>query len=574
MSNKPKNLSDIDRFWDLNSLLPKKRPVSPVPRQVNTDTHIIDVGCGVSDSGTPVPPRHNQIDSTDADIHNTTRQLNKPSAQINTGEYRSKPLDPYLIYTPSKGIIRRVEVSRWDSHFNFYENFRKDAKRLWTRTSDECAHVSFFSYIPQYNQLKYSQLKWYLWWRDNVRRGVYIRADFCYILLYIYEIINCPDLMPPAEGLLRLTDIWLNYRSEHRRIDSYMCEWLCDYCLINQLSCPTHKLEPILGDIVAGARLKEFYINNSDQNAAGAGMLAHSSMYDWRKSRYITSDTLPIFTTHIKGAFEKAYKEILSDGDGEFAKEIRIERSSYDGALCVYDIKRAIAVEYISYTRSPKFRLVVTDIIKYSENRIRMALGIKSRLKTRDLTDKLKNCIDSYFDENLPVPKKVKKSILQESSQIHEYDKLYEPLSATLSTENALKIEEDSWSTTELLTSAFTEAEKADHVIPKESPQYSNTLNELRAFDSVCPDSAEEDEFETLILSFDENEREALRLTASGDIFGIKRVAERLGFLPDALADKINETAFDIIGDSITEPRDGGFKLIPDYEGDIIKWLT
>lgn len=573
MSDKPKNLSDIDSFWDLNSLLPKKRPVSPAPRQPNTDTALIDIGGNAeSDSGTPIPKRPEGGISVSSGAHNTARRLNELSMKERAQEYRSKPLDPYLIYTPKEGLIRRVEVSRWDSHYNFYESFRKDAERLFSRTSSECPHVSFFSYIPQYSQLKYSQLKWYLWWRDNVRRGVYMRTDFCYILLYIYEIINCPDLIEPERGLTLLSEIWLNYREEHRRIDSYMCEWLCDYCLINRLPCPTDKLEPILGDVVAAASLKEFYIDTADKNSAGAGILAHSSLYDWRKSRYVTSETLPIFAAHIKGAFEHVYREILSGDGGEFAKEIRVERNAYDGALCVYDIKRTLAVEYVSYTRSPKFRFVVTDIIKYSENRIRMALGIKSRLKADELTDRLRASIDSYFDEHLPIPKKAKKARVDQDAASKEYERLYEPTSVTLSPENAFRIEAESWSTTELLTSAFDDAEAA---LPKEEPMLM-PIPAVPAFEEVpeaLQSNSGEGEFESLICALGSAEKMALKHLAEGNTDGVTTAAKSTGMLPDALADRINEAAFDIVGDSIIEPHEGGYRLISDYEGDIVKWL-
>lgn len=560
MSDKPKNLSDIDRFWDLEKLLPKKRAVSAVPRQPNTDTVEIEFGSDESRAeGTSVPERP---------AHDTARRLNEFPLRQRASEYRSKPLDPYLIYTPESKLIRRVEVSAWDTRFNFYENFISDAKRLWNRTSAECAHTSFFSYIPQYSQLKYAQLKWYLWWRDNVRRGVYLRCDFCYILLYIYEILNCPDILPPCEGVNVLCDVWLNFRAEHPRIDSYMCEWLCDYCLIHKLPCPTEKLEPILGDIAAKATFREFYMDAANGGAAGASMLAHTSSYDWRKSRYVTSENISVFATHIKAAFDKAYREILSGDGEEFSKEFRIERTSYEGALCVYSIKRTVAVEYISFTRSPKFRFAVTDIIKYSENRVRMALGIKSRLKVENLTDRLRACIDEYFDTHLPAPKKTRSARYTDlAPAVNEYDKLYEPVSSELSLENALKIEEQSWSTTEILTSAFEgepeETAPEPTVLPKEpmpAPVY-------------VPPASDGDEFAELIASLDEAAVSALRMLLDGDREGVKKAADSIGSLADALADKINEAAFDIMGDSIIEPHGSGYSIISDYEGDVAKWL-
>lgn len=578
MSDAPKKLSEIDRFWDLESLLPQKRPVSPTVRQPNTDTVEVELGGdGVSQPGTAIPKRPDGVGSSVSvrSPHEQARRLNELPLRQKANEYRSKPLDPYLIYSPQSKLIRRVEVSRWESRFNFYENFINDAKRLWSRTAAECAHVSFFSYIPQYSQLKYAQLKWYLWWRDNVRRGVYLRTDFCYILLYIYEIINCPELISPEEGVIKLCDIWLNFRNEHRRIDSYMCEWLCDYCLIHKLPCPKQKLEPILSDIILSATLKEFYMDAD--GVSGAGMLIHSSSYEWRKSRYVTNENIEIFSTHIKAAFNKAYTEIFArDGEGYF-KEYRVERTSYEGALCVYSNKRTVAVEYVSFARSPKFQFTVTDIIKYSENRIRMALGIKSRLKVEGLDDKLRACIDGYFDEHLPAPKKTRSVKNAElSPEVHEYDKLYEPLSSSLSLENALEIEKKSWSTTDILTSAFEDATDVAPItdVQPEPPIPEAPMPEPAAInEAAAPEMSGSDEFEALVSSLDDISKTALTSIMGGDSQGIKKAAEAHGLLADALADKINETAFDIIGDSIIEPEGTGYRIISDYEGDIAKWL-
>lgn len=573
MRDNPKNLNDIDSFWDLNSLLPKKRPVAPSYRSPNTDT--VELTVGEDDSapehGVPIPPRtevhYHVSERTHVSSHEQARRLNELPMRTRAEAYRSKPLDPYLIYEPQSRLIRRVEVSKWDSKFNFYENFREDAKRLWSRHAEECERASFFSYVPQYSQLKYSQVKWYLWWRENVRHGVYLRTDFCYILLYIYEIINCPDLIPPEKGAMLLCDIWLNYRAEHRRIDSYLCDWLCDYCLINKLPCPISRLEPILGEIVATSNFREFYMDTGDTYSLTASILAHSSTYDWHKSRYVTEENIHLFASHIRGAFDKAWREVLSlgnDGTAAVGKEFRVERTAYEGALCVYDMKRTLMIEYVSYTRSPKFRFVVTDIIKYSENRIRMALGIKSRLKVEELSDTLRSCIDEYFDINLPAPKKVRSARAGTAvPEVNEYDKLYEPITSEFSLENAIKIEQSSWSTTEILTAALSDDEPIpEEIIPEPTP---NTV--------APPDISGDDEFAVLANTIDDASREALALLLRGNSNGVALSAVKYGMLADALADKINETAFDIIGDSVIESDGGGYRLIADYKGDLEKWL-
>ena len=652
---KPLSLDDIDNFWDLNSLLPQKRPVSP-RRAVNIDTVEINVDSdSPRDAGAAIPKRETRqpaagiqqprsssrppsqssvqpqsqstsqsqspptaVDSTQSTLtspRDENRRIRELPLKMRAQQNEPKILEPYLVYEPDSSIIKRVSVSKWQTRYNFYEKFASDAARLWNRTSGECDNVPFFSYIPQYNQLSYTQLKWYLCWREKVRNGVYPRCDYSYILLYIYEILNCPDLIEPARGLEKLCDIWLAYRGAYQRIDSYLGEWVCDFCLINQLPCPHNRLEPIIKSVITASSFKEFYMDTPASCEGAANILAFSSNYDWRSSRYVTPETLPVFSRHINRAFEKIYSELLSD-DGMItnASPAEITRDAYSGALCVYDRKRSIKVEYISYTRSTKFRFIVTDIIKYCENRVRMALGIKARLKVENLTDELRACLDEYFDRELPAKQKKPKAKAADEAAREaelEYERLYEPVGGKLSLENALAIERDSWSTTEILTRALTDnVPSSENTAVRSSNETSEPYNnaastietreqskavlspqaaaneyndEIRSgvvssgqtdeMVSSQTDYQTDDEFARLIRQLDSNSLEALKLLASGDRSGLSKAAAKASMLADALADRINETSFDIIGDSIIEPDADGYRLIADYEGDIAKWL-
>ncbi len=552
MCAKPENLNDIDSFWDLNELLPKRRPVTPSYRNINTDTVEISVDTPEkATSGAPIPKA------------DTARRLNELPLRQRAEEYRSKPLDPYLIYKPESRLIKHVEVSAWNNRFNFYENFLTDAKRLWNRTAEKCEHTPFFSYIPQYSQLKYAQMKWYLWWRENVRGGVYLKSDFCYILLYIYEILNCTDLISPEIGVIKLCDIWLNYRGNHRRLDRYMAEWLCDYCLINKLPCPTARLKPILAEIGEIASLKEFYMDFSDADNLSNSILGYSA-HDFKKSRYVTDENREIFERHMGGAVKAAAELILSKPEDceLIGTDYRVTRVSYESALCSYSAKRSVAVEYTSYTRSPKFRFIATDIVKYCENRIRAALGVRPRLKAEGLSDALKSHIDRYFSANLPVPKK--QSQPAENTRVPEYEKLYEPTVTEFSLSHALEIEKNSWDTTERLTSAF-EDEAPIEEISKPAEKTAPEVTDI-------PPAA--DEFHSLILTLDKEYIEVLRAVYSGDRKGFTAAVNRIGALPDGVIDKINETAFDLIGDIIIEPYEDTYRIIPDYEGELTKWLN
>ncbi len=572
MNDKPKKLSEIDDFWNLDNLMPQKKPT--VHRAVNTET--VEIEFTASESGrtgsdpvsapSAIPPRKDPPPESAAPSGLQSRR--EPDFRTRAQAMAPKCLEPYLVYRPAGGILKQVSVSKWQTRYNFYEKFHADAQRLWNRTASAADPVPFFSYIPQYNQLRYDQLKWYLFWREKARRGEYLRADYSYILLYIYEIINCPELLDPAEGVRQLCGIWLAYRSFYPRIDSYLCEWLCDYCLIHQLPCPTEQLEPISQAIVAAASFKEFYMDSGRPSENASHILSYSSGYDWRSSRYVDNSNIRLFAHHIRAAFDKVYRERLSgEGAGIAAAPTQIVRDAYNGALCVRDQKRCLTVQYISYTRSPKFRFLVTDCIKYCENRVRMALGIKARLKTDNLTPEIKACIDEYFDANLPAKKTASRA-----AEPAEYEKLYEPTHTGFSMERAIDIEKQSWSTTEILTAAFSDGQASEinpppaaepDPIPVAAPQPQPDV----------PAVSDGDEFAGLIAALDPTAVEALKALAGGDPSGLAKAAASAGILTDALADTINSAAFDHIGDTVIEPDGSGYRIIPDYEGDLAKWL-
>jgi hypothetical protein len=67
------------------------------------------------------------------------------------------------------------------------------------------------------------QQNFYLYVRDSIRNGDFMNAELSYILLYVFEIINLPHRIPPETGVRLLSDIWLNYRNRHPRLDVFLC---------------------------------------------------------------------------------------------------------------------------------------------------------------------------------------------------------------------------------------------------------------------------------------------------------------------------------------------------------------
>ena len=101
----------------------------------------------------------------------------------------------------------------------------------------------------------------------------------------------------------------------------------------------------------------------------------------------------------------------------------KVVRSAYTGALCACSVKRNIEVEYCSFSRSHEIRFLVTDLIKYTENRVRAALGIRSRLTVYALPNNIRAMADLALESILPA---VGAGQFKKKEAPAAYEKLYD----------------------------------------------------------------------------------------------------------------------------------------------------
>ncbi len=519
--NEKKNLDD---FWNIDDIVPKKR--------IHTKGSVPEVAeINVAQNSAPasVPLTSSAHEKA---LHRATELL--------------------LEYSPKNPLIENVKLFAWPSSYNYYEKFKADARYFFSRTGEECEYTPFFSYIPQYYQLTKSQLAFYLWFRENARKGEYIFCDFSYIMLYIYELINIPEMLPSEETLSRLCGLWKAYRDRFPRLDKYLVEWICDFCLINRIAPDMNELSPIYKDIIDSASFKEFYTPAAKDKTKAYALLAIGALstYDFKKSKYAKEDAAALFEDKIVGAIAFALEENRLF-DTSTMRTVTTRRDSFGGALCASNIKRVIEITHMSLSQSYELRSVITNAVKYAENCVRASLGIKSRLGNLTLPPNIRESIDAYMAENL-TSRRAKKV------EVPEYERRYELPSKPISAEHAKDIELASWQTTQMLVDAF-EEEKEVTEIPK--------IQEITA------PEAGEDVFADLISILGEDEIEFIRLALREDTAAQNELCRKLGKLPDVAVEMINSSAADICGDIILEEKDGGFVLIEDYKEDIAKWI-
>lgn len=536
-NEKKSRMEELDDFWDIASLVPKKS-VSPY-RNTGADTSAKEIS--VAD-----PVMEKKTTDSDSVIKRYVNPLHYEQKKI-----RREAFESTESYYPENSLLHKVTLKKRKSEYQLYEEFLADAIRYKDADANECEFAPYYSYVPQYNQLSRAQLDYYLWWRKCFREGTLIKIDYSYILLYIFELINLGERQDVRLAQEQLSEIWNVYHSEYAALASKLATWICDFSLIHRLPAPENIRHSVGRRVPA---LKEFYLHmpKGDYEGCTRSLIKYATEYDYKTSKFAKEPNLEIFDKHIFGAMLVAVK--LYSKDGALLSELSSEdskliRNCYEGALCVSDQRFEIEVKYCSFSRSNELRYILGDIVKYSENKIRAYLGVKSKLSVYSVSGELQKAIDAYFETALfskPKPS-------QKKEEKHEYDVLYDLPRTEFSLDRARQIEEASWGVTKDLISAF----EAESLSPEPEPE---PIPEPIPEPVVESDTGDATLREALgeYLAF----AEALK-RRDGD--ACRRLAAEKSKMLDGVVDEINEIAVEIIGDVLIEEGDDGFEILDCY---------
>lgn len=589
--------AEKDDFWEIDMLLPRTR-TAPRRAPGATDTTEITFGPVSSRIGESIAG----FSDTEA-VSDVPLNLNPKKNDVvvrhfippHSGEMKNAqtaPETPILNYEPEGSLIHRVRVFSWSSQYHYYRDFCADAARYLSEEPIEdgkpMSPVPFFSYVPQYSQMRKEQLMYYFYWRREFRRGNICHADDSYIYLYIYEILNTAGYeTKPEDGLCTLYRLFRTYGKKSSQLTRLLSEWIVDYSLIFRLPVPENERAESDFPRMYGSTLKEFYMSSPVGGTEGYTdmLIRFCSAYDYRKSHFYTGSNRAYFDRFLPGSLAAVTRQ-YSDGTHLFAgmgmRDSHMIRNAFEQALCSYRIRYRIEIEYASFSRSHEMRYFVSDILKYTENRLRGYLRIKSRLSVYSLSVDVKKCIDRYCDESFPRaptadPKRRKE-------EIPVYEKLYDLPKTPLSLSHAEEIELDSWETTRRLTEAF--ADKTDPLFADGLPGGDSASDVFPAATSPIVSKTEKNSENGKICEASEEELVPERSGATTEsvlkrVLGewypfavsayLENVAEQQrfaaarGMFPDLVADRINELAADEFGDILLENSGEGYTVIEDY---------
>ena len=525
---------ELDRFWDIDALIPAKRPV----KATRADVEAVEI---VAEAQKPTK----QTDTANAP---TQTHFIPPHTPIE----RAQPRLPDLEYTPTDSLISTVRIFRQKSAYAYYESFVADALRLCKVQGQECEHVPFFSYVPQYSQMRREQLEWYLWWRESFCKGTYLATDYSYLLLYAYEIINLGARINTTDGQEALCRLWLHYREVFHQLDTYLPEWICDYSLIHRLPPPTLLGAQQTHLAMLRCTLKEFYIPVGEVEGIVHGLIVFASNYDYTKSKFYKEDTKSLFDATITAAVRNVFLKMGGKSGGFFEagapESGRLVRNAFTNALCAASNKYKIAVEYTSLSCSQSIRYLITDVIKYTENCIRAHLGIRARLGIYALPQSLREVVEATCQALSVKPRRQTREATEAAAEL-AYAHLYDAPRKPLSLSGASAIEQSSWDTTRRLVEAFEEKEAPPIIAPPEP--ISRPIQESPKAETASAIPAIYHPF--------------LRAVMSGDANGVRSAARAMGKMADAVLDEVNECAADALGDILLEECDGKIYMIEDY---------
>ena len=447
-------------------------------------------------------------------------------------------------YAPDNPFIEQVTVRGRKSGLHLFLGFREDAIALRKEKGIPCPFAPFFSYIPQFYQLTPAQRAYYLYFRDEADAGRYIDTNQSYFLLYIYEIINLPDVIPPEIGIRRMAMAWAGCRERVGATDKTMARWVADYGLLHRVSCPNDITRPFLGDILAASSFKEFYLGGAGRtdNVQLDAVLSIVSGYDYQNSRYAEGETGALLCHHVGCAAREVLGALMLE-KGRYPSYDRIEKryEAFSGALNASAERYELTVIYRSVTATDDWRLTMTAAVKYAENKVRAALSIKSRLSATGLAEKYKQMIDEYFEKNLKKPDR------NPAEPPPAYEVLYDAADKGMSDDAAKEIERDSWDNTWRLIPD----EEREEMRPAPSPVNTEDKGGLSDGDIGL-----------LRIAFEEGEAAA------------KSYAKKNGILLLSACERINEAFADIIGDIVLEIIGDDITVIRDYETEVQTFLT
>lgn len=557
--------AEADEFWDISKLIPKKPKKNPlfsypsyVRSHVRTTDAVFTPDTSAANTNEGHLVRQENFDSALAltDLSGSAAQKANPQAP----DKKTDKIDEERYAPDFNSLITSVRIVHKPSTVSFYRRFREDAVRLFNAAPpEEAFYTPFYSYVPQYSQLTKKQLDYYLFWREAFRRGDYLECDEAYFRLFVYEVLNLPDLISPSDGLSLLCRALCAYRKKFPRIEKYMTQWLIDYCLLYRLPCPASELVSCMDAIMKNTTFPEFFLYDVENLPDRCVEMLITLVSDYRRRpQKEHEDREQFLTLHMAGAMRAVFFEFFSrQAAVDFGRTSHVAFDVFGGSISAHNIRARLEIDYHPFSLASELGETVRNAAKYAENLLRAHLGIRTRVRGENPPADIAAVIDDYVREHCP-----KKSAPPPKS---EYDALYEPIEVGISWDSIRGIENASWDVTRRLTAEENLSDEPACGAFEKEPEEDRNVN--LSFEIEKDGDAENQTLSPTSLAY-------LSCTIGGDRAGALAVLRLGGISEGAAVEEINEAFLLRFGDVFFENEGDTYRpLLEDYETEVTEWI-
>lgn len=533
-------------------------------------------------------PKHPEFDRKIVDPHLSKLkkppypQYFQPQANQNSSRIENTILD-----------LNRSPIKR-----NFYELALKYADM----TAEDAPEVSFMCYWPSYELMSQNQLDWYFCIRTKFRRYEYPKVDLSYIFLYIYELINGIGIDSAEDGLFRMIKIWNGYKNLHKKLSSYLPEWIIDY--MDVYKCQSEEIFKLLNDFELTPYISENYIITRTIHTDGVlpiEIIAKLSDYPFYKSNFIAKkaqitnetpqendepDNEKLFLNGIPSVIKKTDDFMKIEGPGIFESytpEVVQSKGKIPFRSAVFEKNLRTNPITSDYMGFQPLRSFITLIIKHYENELRSLCNYRGKLKADTLPEGIlkviKKSAGEDFTQNrrkdvvISVNKETLIRLINESEMIKRM--LLEPVYEAEETVS------EPCDPAEETTAHAEETVSGPRVPAEENTTYAEEIPVDGAVDSE----------EYTVPERDGNEPQSDMLDLIGSLSDIQRIilnyliknngrcdeksllSQFKNVFITTEADAINEKSLEVFSDLLIAYEDGNWYIIEDYIDEIKEYL-
>ncbi|MFW9902960.1 MAG: TerB N-terminal domain-containing protein [Candidatus Thorarchaeota archaeon] len=473
--------------------------------------------------------------------------------------YRFPALPHICILEREIENIIEITFTKYISELSLIEHetelsFIDAAQNYVNRVEDETKPVPLYQFQPNYQDMTKAQLKWYFYWRNQVRNGNFLATQIGYIILYIYEIINDIGIQDHQEGFKRLLAIWEYYRIDNPELDEYFPEWIVEYAILNQI--PVDNLEELYHTILNRLdrreqrdlryELTELLLSQYQGEAFSKipikmiyELVGYLNFLPYARLHDSVRRTIDQHVSKILNEVDIYYLQKYNKGLLEFYSPTKKRRipfvlARYFGEIDTLEVK--------GYSR--QLLNFLDNTIRFIHNRFRdIELDTtKTRLKVAIPDPEVEALIDYYFIDNLNatniIPKYSKIALQVQSgdldvdqSKIKALTEESDEIQTLLTTPDSFEFDQE-----EIIPEAGIVQEKIEEPINQSGVQ----------------EIEEWDKFHSRLTDF---QLKVLRILATNKTpkEQLDFIADETGTLPETIIESINEIALEIIDDIVIE---------------------